>query len=267
MRDVYLQSGDDVRRLHHLVSQYQSWTVSARRIELSSRLSPSDWATLTSILKTSGTIGLQIKTEVDWKELVTALSELPEISELRLSDNQWNEITDLLTNINNKQLYLRLSSEVKCNTETVEQIDRLAGLCKHVTVDTLRLSEGMCVNVRITTKEISIYGVYLQSGDDVRRLHHLVSQYQSWTVRYEIYLTELGSDDWTLLAQLLFPRLTTSVGWVVITSNSTSHPAPDTLRLLWDKTNKSWGWWRVNSEGYRKGDDGNFDKMFNKHFK
>ena len=235
---------------------------SAERIELRSRLSPSDWTQLRSILKTAGTTRLDIKTEVDWKELETALSELPEIIELRLSDNQWNEITDLLTNINNKLFHLRLSSEVKCNTETVEQIDRLAGLCEQVTVSRLILSEGRCEYVGISTNKITMSRVYLQSGDDVRRLHHLVSQYQSWTVEFDLHLTELGSDDWTLLAQLL-PRLT-SVGVVKITSNSTSHPAPDTLRLLWDKTEYQW---EVNNEEYEKSDDGNFDKMFNKYFK
>ena len=108
--------------------------------------------------------------------------------------------------------------------------------------------------------------VYLQSGDDVRRLHHLVSQWQLWTVWDDLNLTELGSDDWDLLAQLLLPSLTI-VGTVVITSNSTSHPAPDTLRLLWDKTERWLGRWMVNNENYWKSDDGNFDKMLNKHFK
>ena len=93
---------------------------SAVRIQLSSRLSPSDWAELRGILKTAGTWKLEIKTEVSWKELETALIELPEISVLILSDNQWDKIRDLLTNIDNKQLELSLSSEVKSNT-TVRQ--------------------------------------------------------------------------------------------------------------------------------------------------
>ena len=103
--------------------------------------------------------------------------------------------------------------------------------------------------------------VSLQSGDDVTRLHHLVSQYQSWTVLV-LYLTKLGPDDWALLAQLL-PTLT-RVWRVVITSNSTSHPAQETLRQLWDKTENEW---EVNNEEYEKSDDENFDKMFHKHFK
>ena len=104
--------------------------------------------------------------------------------------------------------------------------------------------------------------VYLQSEDDVTRLLYLVSQYESWRVRNGLYLTELGSDDWALLAQLL-PTLTSGVG-VVITSNSTSHPAQETLRQLWDKTEY---WWEVNNEKYEKSDDENFDKMLNKYFK
>ena len=106
-------------------------------------------------------------------------------------------------------------------------------------------------------------GAHLQSGDDLTRLEKLLSQYESWEVLNDLYLTELGSDDWALLAQLL-PTLT-SVETVGITSNSTSHPAQETLRRLWDKT-VGWGWWMVNQEKYGKSDDKNFDKMFNKHF-
>ena len=105
--------------------------------------------------------------------------------------------------------------------------------------------------------------VELQSGDDVTRLHHLVSQYQSWQVWAGLHLTEIGSDDWALLAQLL-PTLTWVGEKVVITSNSTSHPAQETLRQLWHKTK---GGWKVNNELYWKSDDGGFDKMFDKHFK
>ena len=93
------------------------------------------------------------------------------------------------------------------------------------------------------------------------RLHQLVSQYQSWQVK-GLSLTELGSDDWALLAQLL-PRLT-SVYKVKITSNSTPHLARDTLTLLWHKTELQW---EVNNEKYEKSDDEAFDKMMNKHFK
>ena len=72
-------------------------------------------------------------------------------------------------------------------------------------------------------------------------------------------LTELGSDDWALLAKSL-PSLTSVVGEVVITSNLPSHPGRDTLRLLWDKT-KSDGWWGVNNERYSKRDGENFDNI------
>ena len=98
-----------------------------------------------------------------------------------------------------------------------------------------------------------------QSGDDMPRLHHLVSQYQLWEVG-TLNLKELGSDDWALLAQLL-PTLT-SVGEVYITSNSTSLPGRETLRLLWDKT-ESDGLWLVNNKKYEKSDEENFDKICN----
>ena len=104
--------------------------------------------------------------------------------------------------------------------------------------------------------------VYLESEADVRTLHHLVSQYQSWKVEFALHLTELGCDDWTVLAELL-PRLT-SVWRVEITTNSTYHPPRDTLLQLWDKTED---WWYVNNDWYTKRDDEAFDKMMNKHFK
>lgn len=170
----------------------------------------------------------------------------------------WDELETALRNINNKQLDVSLNNEVKYESETWDHIKRLATLCKQVQVDKLRLSEGWCV-VIISTNEISPYEVYLQSGDDVTRLHHLVSQYQSWQVTY-LDLLELGSDDWALLAQLL-PTLT-SVPYVLITSNSTSHPGRDTLRLLWDKT-ESDGSWEVNNEEYEKSEEENFDKICN----
>ena len=51
---------------------------------------------------------------------------------------------------------------------------------------------------------------------------------------------------------------------VKIINNSTPHPARDTLRLLSHKTDF---YWEVNNEEYRKSDDENFDKMFNKPVK
>ena len=199
-----------------------------------------------------------INTEVDWKELETALIELPEITMLRLSDIQWDKIRDLLINIDNKELELHLRSEVKYESETGDHIKRLATLCKQVYVGRLRLSEGDCKGVYISTNKISMYFVSLQSGD-ITILHHLVTQYQSWQVKNRLHLTELGSDDWALLAQLL-PSLPSGVGVVEITSNSSSHPGRDTLRLLWDKTGYGWN---VNNEGYEKRDDENFDKICN----
>ena len=85
---------------------------SAEKIQLSSRLSRSDWAHLPSILKKAGTTELVIKTEVDWKELETALNKLPEITVLSISDIQWNEENDFLANIDNKQLVLRLETKL-----------------------------------------------------------------------------------------------------------------------------------------------------------
>ena len=105
--------------------------------------------------------------------------------------------------------------------------------------------------------------VHIESAEDLARLHDLVSQYMSWAVESWLYLPELGSDDWELLAQLL-PTLTWVGYGVNIKSNSASHPAQETLRQLWDKTLFCWV---VNNELYWKSDDGGFDKMFNKHFK
>ena len=208
---------------------------SARRIFLRSRLSPSDWANLPSILKIAGTTELWINTEVDWEKLET-----------------------VLINTNKKMLGVSLISEVKYESETWDHIKRLATLCERVTVGTLRLSEGSCVVVDISTGHINI-----QSGDDLTRLEKLLSQYVSWEVDFGgLHLTELGSDDWALLAQLL-PTLT-RVWRVEITSNSTSHPAQETLRQLWHKTVRCW---EVNDERYEKSDDENFNKMFNKYFK
>ena len=166
----------------------------------------------------------------------------------------------MLINTNNKELVVWLS-EVKYESETGDHIKRLATLCK-LNVNTLRLSEGMCDYVKISTNKISMSDVHLKSGEDIPTLHKMVSQYESWEVRDFLQLTELESDDWALLAQLL-PTLT-SVGRVVITSNSTSHPAQETLRQLWNKTE---GRWWVNNEYYEKSDDENFDKMLNKYFK
>ena len=103
--------------------------------------------------------------------------------------------------------------------------------------------------------------VHLKSGEDITRLHNMMSQYESWEVG-GLYLTELRSDDWALLAQLL-PTLT-RVGWVEITSNSTSHPTRETLRQLWDKTEYDW---EVNNEEITMWGFKSFDKMFNKYFK
>merc|ERR1711994_1216261 len=99
-------------------------------------------------------------------------------------------------------------------------------------------SEGSCEVVGVSTNKISMGDVHLKSGKDVTILHKMGSQYESWEVRRALQLTELGSDDWALLAQLL-PTLT-RVENVETTSNSTSHPAQETLRQLWDKTEGGW---------------------------
>ena len=94
--------------------------------------------------------------------------------------------------------------------------------------------------------------VFLQSGDDVSR--------------FLATLFLMMTDDWALLARLL-PTLTinTVLNVRITTSNSTSHPAQETVRQLWDKFR---GIWSVNKESYNKfSDDENFDKMFNKYFK
>ena len=66
-------------------------------------------------------------------------------------------------------------------------------------MDTWRLSEEKCVGVDISSNRIEMYELYLHSGEDVTRLHHLVSQYESWEVEYGgQYLNKLGSDDGAL---------------------------------------------------------------------
>ena len=233
-------------------------------IYLSSRLSPSDWAHLTFLLNRVNTITLEIGTEVDWQELETLLIKVPKITKLSLNDYQWDKIIDLLTNVNNKELELTLYGVVEYSSEIWDSVKRIE-VCKDVTVNSLRISEGWCEDVRVSTannKEIEILNVNLQFEDDVRTLHHLVSQYQSWTVG-GLNLTELGCDDWAVLAELL-PTLTSSVWWVWITTNSTYHPPRDTLSILWHKT--EYIWW-VNNEKYKKRNGKAFDKMMNKHFK
>ena len=77
------------------------------------------------------------------------LIELPEITRLGLSDFHWSKITDMLSNVNNKELELLLLGEVKFDSETGDHIKRLTLLCKEVWVDTLRQSEGKCVAVEM----------------------------------------------------------------------------------------------------------------------
>ena len=88
----------------------------------------------------------------------------------------------VLINIVNREFRVIFRSEVKYESETWDHIRRLATLCKQVEVSTLRLSEGRCDIVTISTNRIEVDSVYLQSGDDVTRLLQLVSQYQSWKV-------------------------------------------------------------------------------------
>ena len=118
---------------------------------------------------------------MDWKELETALIKVPEVRELTLY-------------------------EVKYSSETWDTVKSLAKLFKGVRVDRLRLSEGRCEFEYLypvpttNNEEIKMSRVYLKSEADVRTLHHLVSQYKSWTVGNTLILTELGCDDWTVLA-------------------------------------------------------------------
>ena len=118
----------------------------------------------------------------------------------------WEELETVLINTNKKELFVDLSSEVKYESETWDHIKRLATLCELVKVNRLRLSEGRCEEVEISTNKIKLKDVHLQSGD-VTKFYHLVSQYESWEVWGDLQLTELGSDDWAQLAQL-FPILT-----------------------------------------------------------
>ena len=244
---------------------------SAKKINLSSRLSPSDWLHLPAILNKAETTELEINTDVDWEQLETAMIDLPGITKLSLSDIQLDKIGDLLTNINSKELLISLSGEVRYNSETWGHIKRLTTLCKQVVVDTVRLSTGMCSTVKPSTNQIEMEKVDLKSGKDVVRLRSLVSQYKSWRVGGRwwelggvLSLRYLGSDDWARLAKLL--ATLTSVNKVRITSKSTSYPPRETLGQLWKKTKGLLASWTVNNVRYSKTDLFAFYRMFNKHF-
>ena len=116
---------------------------------------------------------------------------------------------NVLITIHDKELVVKLASEVEYESETWDNVKRLAKLCKNVIVDTLRLREGRCEPVRISTSKIEILRATLKSGNDVNGLYQLVSQYQSWSV-WDLHLTELGFDDCARLAQLL-PTLKSAV--------------------------------------------------------
>ena len=104
--------------------------------------------------------------------------------------------------------------------------------------------------------------VDLKSEEDIKLLNYLVTQYPVWSVWYgPLSLTNLGPNDWTLLAELV--KTLDSVVRVVITSNSTSHIPQEFIRELWNKTKD---FWFVNNEWYKKSEE-NFDIMYNKYFK
>ena len=105
-----------------------------------------------------------------------------DVRTVRFESSRAEELETALRNIDNKQLFVSLETEVKYESETGDRLKRLAALCKQVRVETLRLSKGKCAGVIISTNEISMSSVHLHSGEDVTRLHHLVSQYQSWQV-------------------------------------------------------------------------------------
>ena len=172
-----------------------------------SKLSPPDWSQLPQIVQDAGATELNIKPKDVWNELEMALRNLPEIRKLNLytADIQWKEVTDLMRSVNNKALSLYLFGNVtRCDRGDADSIKRLAALCKNVFVGKLQLSEGHCELVTVSEDEssISVSDVYLKSGEDVRRLQQVVSQYESWSVS-DLCLTELSSDGWTLLPQLL----------------------------------------------------------------
>ena len=114
--------------------------------------------------------------------------------------------------------------------------------------------------------KIEMHRVYLKSEEDIKLLNYLVTQYKVWSVTDGLYLTDLGPDDWTLLAELV--KTLDRVGWVKITSNSTSHIPQEFIRELWNKTTGLLGYffWVVNNEKYKKSEE-NFDIMYNKYFK
>ena len=190
-----------------------------------------------------------------------------DISELELCDIQRENIVNLLININNPNLRLRLNSTFNIDDETLAFCGKIVDLGHELTVSKLTLSDrGYCENVIFYRfKMISMYDVSLYPGD-VTRLQQFLSnsQYQSWSVEFDLYLTNLESEsDWEGVAELL--QSLHSVGTVYISSNC--QLSTNTLRQLWDKTSQAWGVWGVNGDSYRKSDVSDFDIIVNKHFK
>ena len=94
------------------------------------------------------------------------------------------------------------------------------------------------------------------------RLHQLVSLFQSWTVREDLWLYyNLGAEDWTELSRSLYTL--DSVREVVIRRCS-APPSVSLLETLWNKTQE-----RLEDDDnyYYKRNKEDFSKIVMKHFK
>ena len=108
--------------------------------------------------------------------------------------------------------------DIVLDKKSPDTVKRLCELCPGVSVD-MRLSEigsGSCSDITISphTDNIIMEFVHLWPGQ-VTSLHQLVSLFQSWTVRYSLFLYDLGPEDWTGLSRAV--DTLESVRWVNLT--------------------------------------------------
>ena len=134
---------------------------------------------------------------------------------------------------------------------------------------TVRLSErgGGCSDVTFSphTDNINMKSVILNRAE-VTRLTQLLSLSQSWTVRDELFLYDLGPEDWTELYPVLETLVSVETVWI---TRCSPPPSVSLLETLWDKTEEEWRVrkkWEFDGEWYYKKNAENFTKLVTKHF-
>ena len=156
-----------------------------------------------------------------------------------------------------ERLYIYLD---KNSPDTVK---RLCELCPGVYV-IVELSErrgGWCNDITFSphTDNINMDWVHLYRGE-VTRLHQLVSLSQSWIVRDNLHLSDLGPEDWTELSVLL--DTLDSVRGVEI-GRCSAPPSVSLLETLWNKTQEEL---RIDNDFYYKKNEEDFSNLLKKHF-